>query len=36
MEAPGFDNASGHGFIQADEALLSMANPSPVISGLDL
>ncbi len=34
MGAPGFDVASGFGFIQADAALLSLANPSPVISQL--
>lgn len=34
MGAPGYDPASGYGFIQADAALLTMANPSPVITGL--
>jgi subtilisin family serine protease len=34
MGAPGYDPASGFGFIQADAALLTMANPSPVISEL--
>jgi hypothetical protein len=34
MNTPGYDNSSGYGFIQADEALLSLANPSPVITAL--
>ncbi|MEZ5195706.1 MAG: S8 family serine peptidase [Bacteroidales bacterium] len=34
MDTPGYDVASGHGFIQADAALLTLANPSPVISDL--
>jgi subtilisin family serine protease len=34
MGSPGYDPASGFGFIQADAALLTMANPSPVISEL--
>ncbi len=34
MNSPGYDNATGNGFIQADAALLTLANPSPVISGL--
>ena len=34
METPGYDFSSGHGFIRADAALLSLANPSPVISDL--
>ena len=34
MNTPGFDYSTGYGFIQADAALLSLANPSPDISGL--
>ena len=34
MEAPGFDNASGDGFIQADRALLTFATPKPTINAL--
>ncbi len=34
MDGSGYDVASGYGLIQADAALLGMANPSPVISGL--
>ncbi|HPE58286.1 MAG TPA: S8 family serine peptidase, partial [Bacteroidales bacterium] len=34
MNIPGFDNATGNGFIQADAALLTLANPSPVITDL--
>ena len=35
MDSPGFDYRSGHGFIQADEALRSLANPTPEISRLE-
>lgn len=34
MDGPGYDPASGFGFIQADAALLTLANPSPLILGL--
>lgn len=34
MEVPGYDPASGYGFILADAALITLANPSPLISGL--
>jgi hypothetical protein len=34
MHSPGYDPLSGYGFIQADAALLSIANPSPVIHTL--
>jgi hypothetical protein len=34
MGETGYDRASGFGFIQADAALLTLANPSPVVSGL--
>ena len=34
MDTPGFDFNSGFGFIQADAALSSLANPSPVITGI--
>jgi hypothetical protein len=34
MDSPGFDFSSGFGFIQADAALGTMANPSPVITGI--
>jgi hypothetical protein len=34
MYTPGYDPASGAGFIQADAALLSLANPSPYITGI--
>lgn len=32
MESPGFDYASGHGLVQADQLLLSVANPTPSLS----
>ena len=34
MEAPGFDDASGSGFIQADAAMLTFAAPIPTINEL--
>ena len=34
MYASGYDASSGYGFIQADEALLTLANSAPLISGL--
>ena len=34
MYTPGYDTASGAGFIQADAALFTMANPSPYITGI--
>jgi hypothetical protein len=34
MDSPGYDPASGYGFIKADAALFTLANPSPLISGL--
>jgi len=34
MHSTGYDSLSGHGFIQADAALQSLANPSPVITTL--
>lgn len=35
MDAPGFDFNTGHGFIQADAALRTIANPSPQIISLE-
>jgi hypothetical protein len=34
MNTPGYDVYSGNGFIQADMALLTLANPSPLITGI--
>jgi len=34
MNTTGYDAASGAGFIQADAALGSMANPSPYVTGI--
>ena len=34
MAEPGYDPATGAGFILADSALLSLANPPPFISGI--
>jgi len=34
METPGYDPASGAGFILADAALQTLANPSPYITGI--
>lgn len=36
MEAPGFDLNTGAGFVQADSALRTMANPTPQINGVTL
>jgi len=34
MESPGYDVASGAGYLLADSALASLANPSPFLQGL--
>jgi hypothetical protein len=34
MGTPGYDPASGYGFLQADAALLTLANPSPLLFSL--
>ncbi|MEO6135037.1 MAG: MBG domain-containing protein [Ginsengibacter sp.] len=35
MDIPGFDFNTGHGFIQADASLRTLANPTPEIAGLE-
>ncbi len=34
MYTPGYDAASGYGFIQADAALATLANPAPFVEGI--
>jgi hypothetical protein len=34
MEEPGYDVATGYGFVEADAALLSLANPTPLVFDL--
>lgn len=34
MDTPGYDVATGYGYTQADEALVSLANPTPLITDL--
>lgn len=36
MDVAGFDYNTGHGFIQADNALRSLANPTPQVNGVAL
>jgi hypothetical protein len=34
MDVPGFDYKTGYGFVQADSAARTLANPTPVLTGL--